>query len=494
MASGSPFGAYRLVRRLGAGGMAEVFLARREGPGGFEKHLVIKRILPHLAGHAELVEMFLREARVAALIDHPNLVHVSDFGEIDGEHYLAMEYVDGFTLTEVVRRIATLTPGAAVRIAVDVLEALSAVHAARGPDGQPLGLVHRDVSPTNVMLTRDGVVKLLDFGIAVAKDDDTSRRMGTRRFMSPEQLAGAAQDARSDLFSVGVLLYALITGRAPYPELPIEVPERPDDVPEDLWPTMQSALHPDREARPESARALQAPLELFLSTRGAEGTRSHLASVLQSVLPARSPAERAVSRLTAQLGSWTRAVTGTLGTRSEAEPTEGAAPTVALAAPEAPRPSRAPLILSLLAFGLFAAIGVSAVRGRGDAEFTAEPVAAAPRAPEPTAPPQPAPQPEPEPEAAPTPAPPPEPPRAKPAPRRRARPKPKPSPGRLTIDTRPWTEVFLGDRRLGMTPLQGIELPSGRHRLRLENPKVGLETTLTVRIRPGKETRIKKAL
>src|SRR5688500_16562736 len=118
--AGIAFGEYRLIRRLGAGGMAEVFLAKREGPGGFEKNLVIKRILPHLTASQRFTELFLKEARLAALIDHPNLVHVSSFGQIDGQYYLAMEYVDGFTVSEFLSRVGAVSAGVACRVAVDL--------------------------------------------------------------------------------------------------------------------------------------------------------------------------------------------------------------------------------------------------------------------------------------------------------------------------------------------------------------------------------------
>lgn len=479
-----------------------MFLARREGPAGFRKDLVIKRILPHLARNQGFIEMFLREARLAALIDHPNLVHVSAFGEIDGEYYLAMEFVDGFTLTEVARRMPLFTPGVACRITVDLLEALNAVHGARSPDGAHLGLVHRDVGPGNVMLTRDGAVKLLDFGIAVSKGDDTSTRMGTRRFMSPEQLDGREQDARSDLFSVGVLLFALLTGRAPYETYPLEVPERPPEVPEALWPTIASALEPDPDRRPASTRAMLAALELFLASCGAEGTRSHLAEVLQSRLPpSGSAADRAVSRLTQQLTHLTRVLTGT----QAAPPDEAEVRDTVLrpaARPEGISPAAvAGAVMLLFVLGAAGAWWLRAAPIEveplpaalvpAQAPAPAEAVASQPSPARAEAVPEPAVAPDPSPahaeEAAPRPAP------AKAA--RTATRRPKDTrPGRLTIDTRPWTEVFLGARRLGMTPLQGVELPAGKHRLRLKNAEVGLDTSVTVQIRAGQETRLRRTL
>ena len=235
--SGIPFGEYRLIRRLGAGGMAEVFLAKRRGPGGFEKKLVIKRILPHLSKAERFTELFLKEARLAALIDHPNLVHVSNFGQIDGQYYLAMEFVDGSTVADFLARVGAVTPGVACRIIVDLLGALSAIHTA--------DLVHRDVGARNVMLTRDGNVKLLDFGIAVSREDEGLEGVGTKKYMAPEQRVGAQVDHRADLYGVGVVLFEMLTGEV--------TEERPDEIPEPLFAVMRRLVAPDPEARPSSA-------------------------------------------------------------------------------------------------------------------------------------------------------------------------------------------------------------------------------------------------
>src|SRR5262245_45195134 len=139
--------------------MAEVFLAKKLGPRGFEKQLVLKRILPHLSASERFTALFLKEARLAALIDHPNLVHVSSFGEIDGDYYLAMEFVDGITVADLLAMFGTLTAGVTARISIDLCSALGAIHTALDGTGKAMELVHRDVTPRNVMLTRDGNVK-----------------------------------------------------------------------------------------------------------------------------------------------------------------------------------------------------------------------------------------------------------------------------------------------------------------------------------------------
>jgi serine/threonine-protein kinase len=214
-------GPYELVRHIATGGMAEVYLARRDGPHGFSKTVALKRILPQLARDADFVAMFVDEARVCAQLSHPNLVQVFDFGEAGSELYMAMEYVDGTTCAKVVRRAASsmqLVPiEAALHIVLSVLRGLEYAHAAVDLDGVPLGLVHRDVSPGNILIARSGAVKLGDFGIARA--DEFERRTeegqlkGKLGYMSPEQVTGRPLDARSDLFTLGIVTAEILTAR-----------------------------------------------------------------------------------------------------------------------------------------------------------------------------------------------------------------------------------------------------------------------------------------
>ncbi|MBI5533225.1 MAG: protein kinase [Deltaproteobacteria bacterium] len=201
--------------------MAEVYLARRDGPHGFTKTVALKRILPQLARDSDFVAMFIDEARVCAQLSHPNLVQVFDFGETGAELYMAMEFVDGTTCAKVVRRAAArmeLVPvEAALHITLSVLRGLEYAHAAVDLDGIPLGLVHRDVSPGNILIARSGAVKLGDFGIARA--DEFERRTeegqlkGKLGYMSPEQVTGRPLDARSDLFTLGIVLAEILTAR-----------------------------------------------------------------------------------------------------------------------------------------------------------------------------------------------------------------------------------------------------------------------------------------
>jgi hypothetical protein len=201
--------------------MGEVFRARVSGARGFEKQVVIKRILPHLAGDPAFVERFLDEGRLAVRLNHAGIAQVFDLGEDEGRFFIAMEFIDGVDLAELMRQLAQRSEKMpvtwVVHVLVALLDALDYAHEVRGQDGRPLGIVHRDVSPSNVMLSRSGEVKLLDFGIARAIEQMKSPMSATVRgkfgYMSPQQAAGLRIDRRSDLFSLGVVAWELIAGR-----------------------------------------------------------------------------------------------------------------------------------------------------------------------------------------------------------------------------------------------------------------------------------------
>ena len=216
------FGKYTLVERLGRGGMADVWKARISGPAGFQRTLVVKRILPHLVEDEHFKQMFVSEARLSARLNHANIVQVFELGDVDGEFYLAMEYVRGRDLVNVVR--AQLMkglppPGMGAFVARELCRALAYAHALTDDNGTPLRLIHRDVSPSNVMISFDGAVKLLDFGIAKALAEANENRTvtGTLKgkfgYMSPEQVEGKEIDHRSDLFAAGVVLHEILTGK-----------------------------------------------------------------------------------------------------------------------------------------------------------------------------------------------------------------------------------------------------------------------------------------
>jgi len=214
-------GPYEVIQPIASGGMAEVYLGRKTGPGGFEKRVVLKRITKKLLGDPEIEDMFVDEARVQALLDHPNVVQIYDFGEEGGSYYIAMEFVSGCTLrwvidnAQAVKRPIPLQH--ALKITSDVCAGLDAAHNLKGPTGQPIGLIHRDISPVNVLISRNGVAKLCDFGVAKSQLQRVFTRVGIVkgkfRYMSPEQLDAEPLDPRADIFAVGVCLWELLSGR-----------------------------------------------------------------------------------------------------------------------------------------------------------------------------------------------------------------------------------------------------------------------------------------
>ncbi|HJL19675.1 MAG TPA: serine/threonine-protein kinase, partial [Sandaracinaceae bacterium LLY-WYZ-13_1] len=268
------FGPYELVRRLGTGGMAETYLGVRRGPGGFEQEVCVKRILPAFESDPELVRQFLEEARLAAQLRHSNIVQVVDFGEVAGSHYLALELVDGMDLRTLLRRMRErsrpLEPPLAVYVGLELAAALDAAH--RPGRGRP-PVIHRDISPSNVLLSRAGEVYLTDFGIARAigskRRTDSGVVRGKVPYMAPEYAMHGAFDARSDLFSVGVVLYEALAGRRPFDGLTdldtlTRIQEGRHDrldavrpgLPPALVATVERLLHPHPEQRPQSAGAL----------------------------------------------------------------------------------------------------------------------------------------------------------------------------------------------------------------------------------------------
>ncbi len=216
------FGKYELVQRLGMGGMAEVWKARAVGPQGFARTVVLKRVLPHLVRDPDFVKMFIAEARLSARLMHSNIVQVFELGETNGEYFLAMEYVRGSDLVAVLRARAQKGPlpvGAAAYVIREVCRALDYAHNLRDDEGRLLRLIHRDVSPSNVMIGFDGGVKLLDFGIAKALGERSDHRTATGTlkgkfgYMAPELVEGRPIDHRSDLFSAGIMLHEMLTQR-----------------------------------------------------------------------------------------------------------------------------------------------------------------------------------------------------------------------------------------------------------------------------------------
>jgi serine/threonine protein kinase len=264
--------------------MAEIFLGRATGLEGFEKLVVLKKILPQMLGHPELTEMFLSEARLAATLQHPNIVQVYDVGVEEGSHFFAMEYVHGEDLLQIMRsstgRGAHLPLDVALSIAIDVCSGLHYAHEKSGRDGAPLGIVHRDISPSNVLVSYDGTVKVADFGIAKVRSSPKKTQVGVVRgkygYMSPEQCMTQPLDRRSDVFAVGIVLYEITTGvrlfkaASPYEAMRLAIEEdalppsaRRPNYPRRLDEIVMKALARDPGRRFATAQELQLALEEF---------------------------------------------------------------------------------------------------------------------------------------------------------------------------------------------------------------------------------------
>jgi serine/threonine-protein kinase len=279
---------YHIIDKIASGGMAEIYLARQIGAEGFAKQVVLKRILPALAADPQFVRMLVDEAHIASTLNHSNLVQVLDLGKAGGEYFLVLEFVDGWSLEQVRRRAQKAKLKFPLPLALYVTSALcrglAYVHT-RKRDGKALGIVHRDVSPQNVLLSREGEVKLADFGIAKAvgrrERSATGVIKGKFAYMSPEQSMGSELDARSDLFSVGTVLYILATGRKPFEgaadlEVLMQVRkaryEKPSTIIKDFSPDVERfiarALRSERSKRWQSAEQMADKLDAILVKLG----------------------------------------------------------------------------------------------------------------------------------------------------------------------------------------------------------------------------------
>jgi hypothetical protein len=283
------FGSYQLLDRVAIGGMAEVFKAKQTGIEGFEKIVALKRILPHLGDNKEFTDMFVDEAKMVAGLAHPNIAQIFDLGLIDKSYYIAMEYVHGRDLRTIMRRAREkglrMPLDLSLRVVSQVCAALEYAHRKKDDRGRPMEIVHRDVSPQNILISFEGEVKLVDFGIAKAATKASNTDRGALRgkllYMSPEQAWGRAIDRRSDVFSLGIVLYEMVTETKPFigagTELTIlelvrqcvitparEVNPR---VPEALDRVIMKALAREPAERYQDAGQMQRGLERFLRER-----------------------------------------------------------------------------------------------------------------------------------------------------------------------------------------------------------------------------------
>ena len=305
-------GKYQLIRKLAAGGMAEVWLAKVAGPMGFEKEVVVKRILPNLAEDAGFLQMFFSEARLAARLNHPHVVQIFDFGEANGTYYLAMEYIDGLNLRALLRRVSVLkmalSPVLCARLIATACEGLAFAHELRASEtGKPLGLIHRDVSLDNILVSKQGSVKIVDFGIAKAADQSPRTMTGVIKgkvsYMAPEQLRNKPLDLRVDVYSLGIVFYELLTLHKPFdatseasmveailfePMVPARK-YRPD-LPQEVSAILERALAKDREQRYPDCRAFHSDLEDYILSTGKKVGAPRIAQFVSKMMDVVLPA------------------------------------------------------------------------------------------------------------------------------------------------------------------------------------------------------------
>ncbi len=481
-------GKYQLLRLLGVGGMGEVYLARQQGPAGFNKLVVVKRILSNLADEPALVKMFLHEASLVAQLTHPNIAAVVELGEEKNQYYLVMEFVHGKSLRSIIKRAAEAgKPLPAVTLALimaQVLRGLHYAHTARSPEGQPLNIVHRDVTPDNIMVGFNGVVKLLDFGIAKAATATDKTGVGALKgkvaYLSPEHLRAETLDGRADIFSVGVTMYESIAGTRPFVAPsnaaivhrvinaePLPLHEVAPEVPDVLEGLVARALQKKREDRFESAEVMAAALENWAQgvrdLNPGTGIVDYLRTIYDDALM-RTPTMSDESSLPGLPKGKQFPPTYVRGTDTRRRRLIAAGAVGAV----------------LLVGGVFYAVG-SSFSGEAKGEDPPPVVEAQVDAGEPA-------EAQDEPGTAETP------PAADggaAAETDLARPPVATGPGRVDLRVIPWGEVFEGKRRLGLTPMQPVLLSAGAHVLTIRNGDLKKERDVRVVIRSGRTTSIK---
>lgn len=529
------FGKYRLLRRIAVGGMAQLWLAVQRGPHGFEKTAVLKVILPELCSNDDFVHMFLDEARLAAGIDHNNVVRIYDFGEIGGQYYIAMEHLPGEDLASIAQAARRANRTLPIELMCDVMigaaTGLHFAHELTDPAGRPLNVVHRDVSPSNIIVTYHGTVKLVDFGIARAETNITKTAAGTLKgkvaYVSPEQAAGEPIDRRSDVFALGTVLYELLTLHRPFKresdlatlkaiveaEIPAPSSLRPD-LPPELDAIIFKALERDANRRFQTAAELADELGVFLVGRKHVRSERALADFMAGLFDA----DRRIGKLRVAQVTTTESPDGNRKTPSQLKhlpqhlspirsfPSMPSVqvPTAVQGEPTAPdqattleptlarRQRRTRQLIAGVAGALVLALVIGLVALRPSEPVPATPPAEPPKPQVTISPPPPA-----EPEQ-PAPGDPladgpkaPAETKSDPKPEVKAGDPKSPRPrakGKLTLDTTPWSEVYLKGRKLGDTPLIDFPLPPGLHVLTLVNDGKGVKSMIEVDIQSGKTT------
>ncbi len=476
-------GRYALGPRLGVGGMGEVYLATQLGLGGFKKVVTLKLLLPHLGTDSEAVRMFLDEGRLAARMKHPGIVEIYDIAQAEGRYFLAMEFVDGASLDQVIRALAKAgrptPPAVLLHVARALCEALHHAHELKGDAGQPLHLVHRDVTPHNVLVSRTGTVKLTDFGIAKVSDSHATTRTGTVKgkfdSMAPEQFGDGPVDRRADIYAAGLTLYRLATQTSPY--------RRDSDA-----ATMRAVLQGERPRLQTLPLALPpefvAAVERALSPNPKD--RFATAAEFRDAIPEAPEGEAQLGEIVTtlcarDLSSLAEKVEATVNARGSSLNRETEIETTG-------RFDRRPWLWVGGGLVLAAAIAAVVVLRPDPPSPTIE--LALPRSsPEPTPPPPPVEAPPPtepveataehptEPAVAPKPA------------RTDARPPRKGTAqrvGYLSVDATPWAEVFVDGKRVGETPLDKWPVAEGSRLVVLSHPRNPRGFTRRVTISAGK--------
>jgi serine/threonine-protein kinase len=479
--------------------MAQVWLARSVGFGGFEKLVVLKTILPNLLGNPQFVQMFVNEARVAANLNHPNCVQIFELGKENDVLFIAMEYIEGFSLSRLMKRAKERGVRVPVeilsRVASDALSGLEYAHKLTDREGRPMELIHRDVSPDNLLVGFSGQTKVVDFGIAKARMSTMqATRAGTVKgkfgYIAPEYLRGQKIDGRADLFALGVVLYRVLTGKRPFvgdteAAVTLSVMQQEPPTPSSVLPSLSPelsgvvmlALEKKPEARFDSARSMRLALEKavrpaeldavssFLNHLWPKGDPERLA--LESLASGHKSEETSEPALQSIISNAYAIPTGALKTPhpAHADPMleaatvagvvpQGVPPPSAMDEDGPPRRSRAPLVLVALTL-LGGGAGWKWLHRAAPAVEPAVAVAPNP-GPPPTAPSQP----------------------AVPAPAAAA------EPAKVSVDVTEPVSVLLGDKELGKAP-GPFELPAGKATLKLVNRALGIDQTFEVDAQPG---------
>ena len=527
---GTDIGPYRLVRRLGMGGMAETFVAIRRGPSGFTQRVCLKLVLPFFREDEEFVKLFQREARLAAKLRHSNIVGVIDFGEINGRAYMALELVDGVDLQVLLDAQSgqKLSPEYVALIGHDLA---SALHHAHNPpreaniDGG--AIIHRDISPSNVLISRHGEIMLSDFGVAKAvtgRSGKQSAVKGKIPYMSPEQLRLEPLDGRADLFGVGVVLYESLCGRRPYegghdPATIMQILQGERQpllrlapgAPPELCALIDRLIEPNRDARPDNAAELIELLDPFVPSprtrrelgRRVDGLRSKEDESVHSYPPPSGDDDTALhDEAAATEGEHPSSGIVEAGHRQgHAEPWAGGG-TVDSLAPEPPK-RRSPVavvVMTLLAIGLLAAVGF-ALRSNNEtapapASTVEQPAQEEPARAEPSAPSdrmeaiaEPAVVPEPPTIEVEAPADTPSTDASPPSKPKRAERPLATAPASLTVVVYPWGDVWINGQRRGSAPLKSLSLKPGRYEIAAGQGEPTV--TQTIRLRSGENKKLK---